>query len=104
MIIDNDPQSNSTAAYKLKPCDGQSLYNVYIDENPDIADIIQHTHIQGVDIIPNESRSESINNILSSYTPEAWEILKDRVKQIRITSYNVCYTKLLRVMHHYDAL
>ncbi len=53
LVIDLDPQANATSGLGLAPVSGVSLYPVLTAE-ADIADIIQATPIENLNIIPSE--------------------------------------------------
>jgi len=81
LIIDMDPQANTTSGVGLEiENNHQSIYDVII-KNIDVKDVIQKTQLEYLDIIPSSSQLVGAEiELVSMFTREA--VLKESLKTI----------------------
>jgi chromosome partitioning protein len=86
LLIDNDPQGNSSSGLGIQKIPGMATtYNVLVDRTP-IRDAIQHTEMEGLDVLPADKNLIGVNFELA--TVEGREsILHDQLADIR-TDYD----------------
>ena len=106
LIIDLDQQGNcsSDLGYKRdgKPTICELIYNTVAEQETVIEDTIR-TSLDGIDYVPASPMLTNITSIISNDSDSNYVLkraitnpLYNKYDYIRITSYNVCYTKLLR--------
>ena len=61
LLIDNDPQGNSTSGLGIEKTPGMvTTYNVLVDRIA-IRDAVQHTEMEGLDILPADKNLIGVN-------------------------------------------
>jgi chromosome partitioning protein len=82
LLIDSDPQGNSTSGLGLKKSpDMLTMYNVLVDGR-EIPDTLQHTEMEGLDLLPADKNLIGVNLELVSVEDREL-ILRHRLHQIR---------------------
>ena len=82
LLIDSDPQGNSTSGLGIKKSpDVPTVYNVLVDDS-DIDQAIQHTQMEGLDILPADKNLIGVNFELVGVEDREL-ILRKRLKTIQ---------------------
>ena len=82
LLIDSDPQGNSTSGLGIKKSpDIFTIYNVLVDGS-EIQDAIQHTEMEGLDLLPADKNLIGVNLELVSVEDREL-ILRHRLAQVR---------------------
>lgn len=82
LLVDNDPQGNSTSGLGVQKTPGMATtYNVLVDRvSP--SDAIQHTEMDGLDVLPADKNLVGVNFDLVSVEGRE-SILRDQLSSIR---------------------
>jgi chromosome partitioning protein len=82
LLIDNDPQGNSTSGLGIQKTPGMAtIYNVLVDRIP-IRDAIQHSEMEGLDVLPADKNLVGVNFELVSVEGRE-SILRNQLADIR---------------------
>jgi chromosome partitioning protein len=82
LLIDNDPQGNSTSGLGIQKTPGMAtIYNVLVGRIP-IRDAIQHSEMEGLDVLPADKNLVGVNFELVSVEGRE-SILRNQLADIR---------------------
>ena len=87
LVIDQDPQSNTTSVL-TPPTGANTLYNLYKDNLP-IANCIYPTPYDGVDIVPNCNRTDTVEIELYSDVRQSYFLLRDTARDFAVKNYDI---------------
>lgn len=87
LVIDNDPQSNASQLLLGSEYEGDSLYEVYMDENVDVSKCIFKTPYEGVFCLPNVPATALIEKDLYDKKNGAL-ILREKIRQYAIEHFD----------------
>ncbi|MFH1994430.1 MAG: AAA family ATPase [Nitrospinota bacterium] len=80
LIVDVDPQGNTTSGLGVKPSDNNVVYNVFVGD-PQLSDVIMKTGIDNLDIIPSNINLTGAEIELVSYDRREY-ILKNFLERV----------------------
>jgi len=89
LVVDHDPQSNTTSVLTPQSGDPRTLYDLYAD-GISITKCIYPTAYEGVDILPNESSTASLELELYQDVRTSYHLLRDSIKDHVDANYDVC--------------
>jgi chromosome partitioning protein len=82
LLVDNDPQGNATSGLGIQKLPGMATtYNVLVDNLP-ARDAIQHTEMEGLDLLPADKNLIGVNFDLVS-VEQRESILRNQLSPIR---------------------
>jgi chromosome partitioning protein len=88
LVIDQDPQSNTSSV--LTPIGGnKTLFDLYKDGIP-IKDCIFPTPYDGIDILPNVNKTDTLENGLYANVRQSYFLLKDLARDYALDNYDIC--------------
>lgn len=89
LVIDQDPQSNTSSV--LIPPSGASntLYNFYKGDVP-VTECIYPTPYDGIDILPNSNKTDTLERTLYPRVPKAYYMLRDNLRDHILQNYDIC--------------
>jgi cellulose biosynthesis protein BcsQ len=87
LVIDQDPQSNTTSVL-LPPTNSNTLFNFYKDEIP-ILGCIYPTPYEGIDILPNSNKTDTIEVSLYADVRQSYFLLRDNLREHVLSAYDI---------------
>ena len=82
LLVDGDPQGNSTSGLGVAKTAGMATtYNVLVDDK-DINEVIQHTEMEGLDILPADKNLIGVNFDIAG-VEDRERVLGHHLKQVR---------------------
>lgn len=92
LVIDNDPQSNSTAILLGGYDPASSIYEILDPDNPseiNIIDFIYPTKYRNVSIIPNVDKTGGLEIPLALNLPGSQFMIRDRVRKYALSNFDI---------------
>jgi cellulose biosynthesis protein BcsQ len=87
LVIDQDPQSNTTSVL-TPPTGANTLYDLYKNDLP-ISQCVYPTPYEGVDIVPNSNRTDTVEIELYSDVRQSYFLLRDTVREHALANYDI---------------
>ena len=87
LVIDHDPQSNTSSILIPQSGDPKTLHDLYAD-NTSISQCIYPTPYQGVDILPNESSTAALELELYQDVRTSYHLLRDSMRDYANKTYD----------------
>lgn len=87
LVIDHDPQSNTTSILAPQTGDPNTLHDLYAGTSA-ISQCIYPTPYQNVDIIPNESSTAALELELYQDVRTSYHLLRDTIHNSNLSSYD----------------
>ena len=88
LVIDHDPQSNTTSILSPPSEDPNTLYNMYSDNVPGIKCIYPSPY-ENVDIIPNEPGTATLELEMYKDVRESYHLLRENIREYALKNYDI---------------
>jgi cellulose biosynthesis protein BcsQ len=86
LVIDQDPQSNTTSVL-TPPINANTLFNFYNDDSP-VIECIYPTPYEGIDILPNCNKTDTIEVSLYADVRQSYFLLRDNLREHALKAYD----------------
>jgi len=88
LVVDNDKQGNATTFFGVKISDETpTLADLYTDETMTVANVVQHTHYERLDILPSDLDLKAAELALPQQNTTWQTVLRQK---LLVTDYDLC--------------